>query len=324
MPLHADRRRARAGERRVGRHLVGQRRAADRVAVLDRRALFLDRVDDQRDLVVLDHVDDVRAAFGHLVHRRHRHAGGRERRRGAARRDQREAELDAASRATSIARGLSLFLTLMNTRPCVRQPDARRELRLDERLGEGLADAHHLAGGLHLRAEDRVDAGELDEREHRFLHREVRRHDLAGDALRGERLPDHAARRDLGERPAGRLRHEGHGARRARIDLEHVDRRRSGSRTARSSGRRRRAPCAIATVCRRSSSCSSGDSEYGGSEHAESPECTPACSMCSMMPPMTTSLAVAQRVDVDLDRVVEEAVEQHRASRCETLTASRM
>ena len=54
------------------------------------------------------------------------------------------------------------------------------------------------------------------------------------------------------------------------------------------------------------------DSEYGGSEHAESPECTPACSMCSMMPPITTSVAVAQRVDVDLDRVVEEAVEQHR------------
>ncbi len=48
-------------------------------------------------------------------------------------------------------------------------------------------------------------------------------------------------------------------------------------------------PCAIATVCRRSSSCVSGDSEYGGSEHAESPECTPACSMCSMMPPITTS-----------------------------------
>ena len=32
------------------------------------------------------------------------------------------------------------------------------------------------------------------------------------------------------------------------------------------------------------------DSENGGSEHAESPECTPACSMCSMMPPMTTSV----------------------------------
>jgi hypothetical protein len=67
----------------------------------------------------------------------------------------------------------------------------------------------------------------------------------------------------------------------------------------------------MATVWRRSSSCSSRDRLKGGSEQAESPECTPACSMCSMMPPMTP-LAVAHRIDVDLDRVVEEAVEQHR------------
>ena len=41
-------------------------------------------------------------------------------------------------------------------------------------------------------------------------------------------------------------------------------------------------------VCARSSSCVSSDSPLGGSEHPESPECTPACSMCSMMPPMST------------------------------------
>ena len=66
---------------------------------------------------------------------------------------------------------------------------------------------------------------------------------------------------------------------------------RTGSRTARSSGRR---PASSARHRDRSgaaiSSCSSADSENGGSEHAESPECTPACSMCSMMPPMTTSV----------------------------------
>ena len=49
-------------------------------------------------------------------------------------------------------------------------------------------------------------------------------------------------------------------------------------------------PFAIAIVCSRSACCSSRDSECGGSEHAESPECTPACSMCSMMPPITTSV----------------------------------
>src|SRR4051794_18356089 len=47
----ADGRGARAGERRVRRHLVGERGTADLVAVQDRRALLLDRVDDHRDLV---------------------------------------------------------------------------------------------------------------------------------------------------------------------------------------------------------------------------------------------------------------------------------
>ena len=69
---------------------------------------------------------------------------------------------------------------------------------------------------------------------------------------------------------------------------------------------------AISAVWRRSSSCRRFGSEYGGSEQAESPEWMPACSMCSMIPPIMTSLAVAEAVDVDLDRVVEEAVEQYR------------
>ena len=47
---------------------------------------------------------------------------------------------------------------------------------------------------------------------------------------------------------------------------------------------------ASATVWRRISACTSASIEYGGSEQALSPECTPARSMCSMMPPMTTSV----------------------------------
>ena len=45
-------------------------------------------------------------------------------------------------------------------------------------------------------------------------------------------------------------------------------------------------PRAIVAVWRFISSIVSRDSEYGGSEQAESPECTPACSMCSITPPM--------------------------------------
>ncbi len=43
-------------------------------------------------------------------------------------------------------------------------------------------------------------------------------------------------------------------------------------------------------VSSRISSSSRPPSRYGGSTQAESPECTPASSMCCMMPPMTTSL----------------------------------
>ena len=55
-----------------------------------------------------------------------------------------------------------------------------------------------------------------------------------------------------------------------------------------------------------------GDSEYGGSAQAESPEWMPASSMCSMTAPMIVSLSVGDHVDVDLDRVGEEAIEQQR------------
>ena len=45
---------------------------------------------------------------------------------------------------------------------------------------------------------------------------------------------------------------------------------------------------AICATCTRNASCTAGGSEYGGSEHDESPECTPASSICSMMPPIST------------------------------------
>ena len=51
---------------------------------------------------------------------------------------------------------------------------------------------------------------------------------------------------------------------------------------------------------------------YGGSTHAESPEWMPASSMCCMTPPITTLLAVGDRVDVGLERILEEAVDEHR------------
>ncbi len=103
------------------------------------------------------------------------------------------------------------------------------KLRLDEGLAEGLAHAHDLAGGFHLRPENGIDAGEFDEREYRLLHREIGRNHFLDRAVFDQTLcfqrhPGHAAGRDLGQSEAGRLGHERHGAGGARIDFEHEHR----------------------------------------------------------------------------------------------------
>ena len=80
---------------------------------------------------------------------------------------------------------------------------------------------------------------------------------------------------------------------------------------------------ASSRVWRRISSCTASDSERGGSEQALSPECTPANSMCSMMPPTTTrvpSLSASTSTSVASSRNLSIST-----GRCaETDTASRM
>jgi hypothetical protein len=76
---------------------------------------LLNRVDDQHDLAVLDHVDDVRPALGHLVHHADRNAGRFDGAARAARGDQRKTQFACSSRATSTAFGRSAGLTLRKT-----------------------------------------------------------------------------------------------------------------------------------------------------------------------------------------------------------------
>ena len=99
------------------------------------------------------------------------------------------------SRATCTAASLSDVAYADEGAPVLRQLDPGGELRLDERLAERFAHAHHLAGGLHFRSEDGVDSREAGEREHRFLHREVRRRDFLGALLRRGSCPPCSARR---------------------------------------------------------------------------------------------------------------------------------
>ena len=86
--------------------------------------------------------------------------------------DDREAELGEAPRGDQ-PDGLSRSASENNTCP---RPAAgcRAALWLFANASpKDAVDAHDLAGGAHLRAEDRVDVGEPIERQHRFLHRDV-------------------------------------------------------------------------------------------------------------------------------------------------------
>ena len=89
----------------------------------------------------------------------------------------------SVSRRASAGRPfLSASLTERNTVPASRQLHAGAELGLGEGALEAGIEAHDLAGGFHLRAQDRVDVGEAGEREHRLLHRDMRRDRLVVEA----------------------------------------------------------------------------------------------------------------------------------------------
>ena len=77
------------------------------------------------------------------------------------------------SKAPGNAHDLLLILVLDgddDTPPLLGYPHVGALEGLQEGLGEGLSNAQHLAGGLHLRAKASVHIGELLEGEHGHLH----------------------------------------------------------------------------------------------------------------------------------------------------------
>ena len=116
----------------------------------------------------------------------------------------------------------------------------------------------------------------------------------------------------LDERDAGRLRDERHCARCARVCLEHVEvvayeRELQVEQAPRAEPARDRSSrqSRIASARRRTLGA--------GTTTAESPEWLPVRSTCSRIAATHASLAVAEDVDVELDRVLEEAVDEARA-----------
>ena len=104
------------------------------------------------------------------------------------------------------------------------QRHARGGDALEQRLVERLAEAEHLAGGLHFRPEVRVGVGEFFEREHRNFDGVVRRRAVQPRAVAelAQRRADHDAGREVDHRNARHLAEIRHGARRARVDLNDI------------------------------------------------------------------------------------------------------
>ena len=128
-----------------------------------------------------------------------------------------------------MAAGLSGSLTLKKTVPLLRKHLAGGELGFGKGLAEVGGDAHHFAGGRHLRTENGIDAGKLGPGEDGRLDVVVRAGaevlpcgELGGKQF-AELAAGHEAGGDLGQRDAGGLRDVRHGARGAGIDFDHVD-----------------------------------------------------------------------------------------------------
>uniref|UniRef100_A0A0N4ZAF6 NAD-specific glutamate dehydrogenase n=1 Tax=Parastrongyloides trichosuri TaxID=131310 RepID=A0A0N4ZAF6_PARTI len=217
------------GGREVGR-LHHQRRAADFEAV-GQRLLALGGVEDQLDLAVLHRVDDVRTAFEHLVDQADLDAFRLQIVVGAAGGDDREA-LGQQRLHRLQDEGLVGVLDRDEGAAFGRQDGAAADLRLGEGAGEGgghvgLAftfpvQAHDLAGRAHFRSKQCVNAREAGEWEHGFLDCDVLQ--FLVDQTEGlQRNPGHDLGGDGGDRLAGGLGHERHGARGTRVHFQQVD-----------------------------------------------------------------------------------------------------
>ena len=99
-----------------------------------------------------------------------------------------------------------------------------RQLRLGICLGIALGDTHDLARRLHLGPQDNVGSRETTPGHNGFLHAEpVQLTLVARQAQARDGIARHDTRRALGQRHAGGLGNERHGTAGTRVSLDHVD-----------------------------------------------------------------------------------------------------
>ena len=312
------------------------RRRPDLVAVQPRRPArgrAVRRVDHQVDLAGQDAPDDGRLAVGSgpgrvLAHDGRRHAVAAQHLGRARGGEDLEAEvgqpLDREDHVPLVAVGHR------HERPTAgRQSAERRRLRLGERRAEGRVEAHHLAGATASPGRGRCRRCVPSAVRNRLNGITASLTATGASSARsppspvgaqqplgpqvGDRRAEHDPRGRLGQRGGGRLGDERHGTRRPRVgleDVEHVGRDReldveqAAHADAVGDGPRRLADAldVLATQrdrrqrARRVAGVDAGLLDV--LHHAAEVEL----------------VAVVQRVDVDLDRVVEEPVDEHRVA----------
>src|SRR5208337_849669 len=217
----------RGGERGDGGNARGNGGAADGLLV-EPGLHAMGGVDDQLNALALDEVNHVGTAFLHLVHAVNVQPGFFQHARRPVGGDDAEAEFDETLPQLR-HEGLVAIVGADEYSAGDGQYLSGGRLCLGESFAEVVSHSHDLAGGLHLRAEHGVHAGELAPGKDRRLHEveisgvkvgaalDVLRQELAQFAAR------HQASGDLGQRDARRFRDVRHGARGARIDFDDED-----------------------------------------------------------------------------------------------------
>ena len=191
--------------------------------------------------------------------------------------------------AIPVAADLSRSATERKTVPASRQPRSGRRLRLGEGCREVPRDAHHLAGGAHLRAEQDIGPREAVEGQHRLLDAHVTGGDLVRQIQSASFSPSMIRQASLATGSPIAL--ETNGTVRDARGLASITCSPSLPWIANCTFSRPTTPSALAipVAWARISSSISPPSECGGSTQAESPEWIPASSTCCMIPAIHTS-----------------------------------
>jgi hypothetical protein len=208
----------RRGERRNVRDVVDERGPAD-VVRIGFRLGAQGRVDDEGDLSVLDEVGDVRPPLVDLEDRFRRDVVPAQEICGAPGGRYAETALMEHPGRTEHP-GLVLVADAEEHFPLSWKHHPRCDLRLGERPPELGVDPHHFAGRFHLGAENRVDVRELDEGKDGLLDADVLRYDGVRQSELGQLPADHDLGGQFRQRDPDRLAYEGDGSGGAGVDFQ--------------------------------------------------------------------------------------------------------